>query len=66
MSFERLRPLNPDQGFALDPLGGSYNAAPRPPTVKLRDLRSLHGKPGNFREALNVIREMGGLKKLQG
>ena len=34
VSFRGLRPLDPDQRFGLDPLGGY--SAPKPPAIKLQ------------------------------
>ena len=38
VSFRGLRPLGPNQRFALDPLGGGGGAysAPKPPAIKLQ------------------------------
>ena len=66
MSFQGLHPLNPDQGFSLDPLGGGGLKLPKPPAIKLHDLLSLHAKPGNFRKALISSGRWGRLEKQIG
>ena len=45
VSFRGLRPLDPDQGFALDPLGTG------PPNLQLLNCND-RTEPGNFREVI--------------
>ena len=48
VSFRGLRPLDPDQGFGLDPLGEGLTEPPNPQLLNCND----RAEPGNFREVI--------------